>query len=131
VKKWRQDNLRIKLIDTSIPDPDPNRTYSYPVKCYIEISNESPQSVDVRATEFHPNAVTLRKFVREILQVRLGSWCPTPDGVDHIAVLPYQSFRAWVGIDETKFTAAQVRGLKGKLGTLYFVVNGKTMPIQF
>jgi len=59
-----------------------------------------------------------------------GRWFPQPDGVDRIAVLPQQLFRAWVGIDETKFKQDQVNQLRGRIGTLALMVDGKPVDID-
>jgi hypothetical protein len=83
IRKWRRGNVSIKVIDTVVPDPDPNQTLTYPLKCYVEMRNESPQSVEVWIPDFDANLVTLKNFVSGVLQVKLdSSWCSSPSGVE-------------------------------------------------
>jgi len=62
--------------------------------------------------------------------LKLGEWCPEDQGVDRIAVLPGQLFRAWVGPDESKFSQEQVTKLRGQLGTLVFLIDGAALNID-
>jgi hypothetical protein len=94
--------------------------------------NNSSAAIDVRVAGFTPSAVQCKRFVTNVLQLDLpGGWQPNPHGVDAIAVLPGKRFRAWVGLDESRFTPAQARGLKGNIGTLKLVVNGTPVLIKF
>jgi hypothetical protein len=122
LRKWRRGNVSIKVIDTVVFDPDPKKTLVFPLKCYVEMRNESPVSIEVSLSDFEKQSVELKRFVTGVLQVNFNSaWYPSPDGVDRIAVLPRQMFRAWVGIDESKFTAEQVRRLKWQIGEAKFI----------
>lgn len=87
----------------------------------------------MRLSDYIPRTVTLRDLPLEILQLRFREqWWPWPDGVDRIAVLLHQSFRAWIGLDETMLSEGQANQLlsRGQIGTLVFSVNGKPVSID-
>jgi hypothetical protein len=88
------------------------------------------ECANVRVSEYRSRTVTLKQFVVDVLQVKLREWCPTSDGVDRLSVLPQQLFRAWIGLDERKFSEDQVNSLRGQIGTLVFLVDGKPVPID-
>jgi TIR domain len=119
----------IKVVDVAIPPQDKGLNLTYPLKCYVQLRNDSASCIDVHLAGYIPNTVTLKQFVSGVLQVKLGEWYPRPDGVDHVAVLPGQLFRAWVGLDESKFTEDEVRGRSGQIGTLVLTVNGAALNI--
>jgi hypothetical protein len=102
----------------------------FPLKYYVEMINDARKCIAVRVSEYKPNSVTLQKFVPNTLQIELGgTWLPTPHAVDVVAVLPNQRCRAWIGVDATKFTKANVDTLAGKIGTLTITADSK--KIQF
>ena len=104
---------------------------NFPLKCRIQFRNDSVECADVRIYDYKPCTVTLKQFVVDVLQLRLREeWCPRDEGLDHIAVLPGQRFRAWVGPDETKFTEDQARQLIGKIGTLVLRVNSQNVSFE-
>jgi hypothetical protein len=119
----------------SIPAPDYNREppLTYPLKCYVTLRNDASESADVRLSSYQPRDVTIKDFPLDVLQVRFGrEWCPRPDGVDRVAVLPGQQFRAWIGLDERRFDAEKANDalIAGKVGTLVFLINGKPVSIE-
>jgi hypothetical protein len=95
----------IGIVSIEVPprDSTPGKTWTYPVKVYCTIRNDSPMCSDVWTFDYRPGAVTLKKFVTSDLQLELAKkFWPIPDGVDHIAVVPNQQFKAWVGVDDNK-----------------------------
>ena len=66
-----------------------------------------------------------------VLQVQLGTqWLPSDHGVQEVAVLPGQLFKGWIAPDDALYTAAQVRGHLGRLGTLVLKVNGELLEFE-
>lgn len=126
----RRGEPNIKVVDITIPPQNPALRLTFPLKCYVTLQNESTECIEVRVSEYRPRKVTLKQFVLGVLQVNLRGWHPTTDGVDRIAVLPQQSFRAWIGLDEKKFSDVQANELRGEIGTLVFLVDGKPVPID-
>jgi len=125
-----EPNIHLMTVDITFSLADPQgRKLTYPLKGYVELQNSSMSSIDVRLSEYLPEQVTLKQFVSDVLQVNIAGWCPQPDGVGHLSVLPGQRFRGWVGFDETKFTQEQVKALRGKIGTLVFSINGDALHI--
>ncbi len=120
----------ISKVDQSVSVADPAQNRNYPLKCYIQFCNNSPRCVEVRIGDFKPNKVSLKRFVPNVLQVKVHDWTPMPDGVDRIAVMTGQIFRVWIGIDEKLFTDTRVRDLSGQLGTLSLMVEGKRLPFE-
>jgi hypothetical protein len=121
----------IRRVNVEIPPLDLERNPTYPIKCYVTLQNASTECAEVRVSEYRERTVTLKRFVFDVLQLDFrGRWFPQPDGVDRIAVLPQQLFRAWVGIDETKFNRDQVNQLRGQIGTLALMVDGKSVDID-
>jgi hypothetical protein len=102
----------------------------YPLKYRITMQNNTAMVAEVRIAEYRPKRVTLKRLVLEVLQLWFGEWLPAPDGVDRIAVYPQQQFRAWIGIDESKFNAQQVEALRGQIGTLVLRVDGEEVPVD-
>ena len=96
-------------------DPTPGR--GYPLKVYCEMRNNNlVNCADVRVVGYRPDTVHLKKFETDVLQLKIRKWWyPDDQGVDRVAVLPGQQFRAWVGVDENKFTKDQLDGLRKKL----------------
>ena len=103
----------------------------YPLKYYIEVVNDSRKCVEVRVSEFIGNAVSLQKFVQNTLQVMFdGKWFPTDLATETVALLPNQRCRAWIGVDSTKFTRADLERLEGRIGILTLTANGKKLPFH-
>lgn len=100
------------------------------MKCYAEMRNDSRSTIDVQVSHYRANAVPIKKMVLSVLQTRFNRYFPEPDGAERIAVLPRQLFRAWIGIDEAKFTDSQIMNLRGKIGTLVLSVNGEHVNID-
>lgn len=121
----------IRKIDVEIPPQNPALRLGFPLKCYVTLQNASIECAEVRVSEYRARTVTLKQFVFDVLQLGFrGQWFPAPDGVDRIAVLPQQLFRAWVGVDERKFSEDQVNRLRGQIGTLVLLVDGKSVNID-
>jgi hypothetical protein len=123
----------IRVIDVEItfsPKDPQGRTLTYPLKCYVKLENSSMGCIDVKLSEYIPKKVANKQALSDVLQVRFGGWCPSPDGVGRLAVLPGQLFRAWVGLDETKFTREQVENQRGEIGTLVFSINGDVLNVN-
>lgn len=101
----------------------------FPLKVYRTMRNDSTDCVEVLLKDYVAKAVSLKKFVTGVLQVKLREFCPVEEGVERIPVLPGQQFKAWVGADE-KFTKVQLEQLRGKIGTLVFAVNGRRVEMH-
>jgi hypothetical protein len=126
---------RFTTVNINIPPPDYNRTppLRYPLKCYVTMRNDSTICADVRLSTYKPIKVTVKNLPLDVLQLRFGGeWCPRPNGVDRLAVLPGQLFRAWIGIDETKFDGEQAQEHleQGEVGTMVFTINNSTVPVD-
>jgi hypothetical protein len=123
----------IKKVNTritfSLKDPQ-GRELAYPLKCYVDLQNQSMDCIDVSLTDYIERTVPLKQFVTDVLQVNLAGWYPRPDGVGRLAVLPGQLFRAWVGFDEEKYTKEEVQKRLGEIGTLVFSVNGDALHVN-
>lgn len=119
----------IKTIDVTIPPVNTEKILTFPLKCYVQLRNDSSACADVRLSEYKPNTVPLKEFVVDVLQVKLRSYLPSDHGVDRVAVLPGQFFRAWVAIDSAKFSADQLNQLRGRIGTLVLLVNGQQVNV--
>jgi hypothetical protein len=118
-----------EVVDIDIPPQNNGRTF--PLKCYVTLRNASAKCADVRLIKYLEKTVPHKRFVPDVLQVNLANkWYPTPDGVDRVSVLPDQLFRAWVGLDHSKFGEDQVKELRGRIGTLVFSINGKPVNMQ-
>jgi hypothetical protein len=130
---WKQPQFgeaEIAKVAVNIIPVDKGKTLTYPLKCYVQLRNNSAKCADIRLLEYTPNTVTLKAFVLEALQLRMRDWTPSDHGLDRLAVLPHQLFRVWIGVDENKFNADQLERLSGKIGTLVFLVNGKRVNID-
>jgi hypothetical protein len=115
------------------PSPSPDTELKFPLKCYITLRNTSTKSADVQLSDYKSTAVTIDEFPFNVLQVQLGGhWFPNPNGASRIAVLPDQTFRAWVGLDHRNYSREFARELliKGRIGTLVFLVDGKKFNIN-
>jgi hypothetical protein len=77
----------ITTVDLSIPPENKSEVRTYPLKCYVQLRNDSAACADVRIYEFRPNTVTLKTFVVDVLQLKLREWVPKDHGVDQLAVL--------------------------------------------
>jgi hypothetical protein len=122
---------KVVLGEVFVYPPDSKKTLTFPLKCHAVFRNESERCIEVRVQGYEPGLVTLQQFVFRVLQVEMkDGWVPEPEATDVIAVLPKQYFRAWVGVDATRFTADIVRKQFGKIGILTLSVNGRPMPFQ-
>jgi hypothetical protein len=102
----------------------------YPLKCHVEMRNDSSKCIEVRVSDYRPKAITLKSFPPEVMQVRFNNkWFPT-DPVDRVAVLPGQLCRAWIGMDEAKFTEERVKAAQGNVGTLVVSANRKHFSFE-
>ena len=102
------------------------RGASYPLKYYVEMRNESSRCIAVRILRYDSKAISLKAFPQEVMQVRFNTnWYPSDPSAEVVAVLPRQLCRVWVGVDEGKFTEAQVVAVAGKIGTLVVLANNK------
>jgi hypothetical protein len=99
---------------------------TFPLKCTIQMRNDSQQALDVSLADFTPTTVTLKQFVATVLQVQFGSFRCPDEPVERIAVFPGQQFRLWLAVDETKFNETQLKQLpRGQTGTLALRVSGR------
>jgi hypothetical protein len=124
----RELKPQITLVDVAANLPA-NRGATYPVKCYVTMRNDSRISVDVRLHQFKPSVVTLKAFAFDVLQIKVRDWVPAGYQADRIAVYPGQLFRAWLGVDDSKFDESKVNSLRGKIGTLTFMVD--ELPMSY
>jgi hypothetical protein len=120
----------ITKIDVLTVPPDTGLTLVFPLKCYVQLRNDSAVCADVRILEYKSSTVTLKRFVVDALQLKFRTWFPTDHGLERLAVLPGQLFQAWIGVDDGKFNANQVNELRGRIGTLVFQVNGKRVNVD-
>lgn len=130
---WRKDQLlqpKIALTDVTTRPPATEKGITYPLKCRVQFRNDSTLCADVSISGYKPDTVTIKKFLADVLQIKLREWEPSDHGVDRLAVLPGQFFQAWIGVDESKFNAEQVSKLRGRIGTLILMVNGKRLNID-
>jgi hypothetical protein len=123
---WRNQHQftpRFTVIQVTATAPD-RVGLAYPVKCYVELRNDSEGCVDVRISYYRPARVPAKKVLLNVVQIYLGSWVPAgPDEVDRIAVLPRQLFRLWIAIDEQTYTPEKIMDLRGNIGEIVFTVN--------
>ena len=121
----------IKLTGVEAPDPNPAKTLAHPVKIRWTFRNDSPGCVTVRLHDFHPKNIKLEGLPPGVLQVLMGQqWLPVQDGVAEVALLPGQMFKGWLPVEQTLYTAAQVRGHINNLGTLFLKVNDKLQKFE-
>jgi|ERR1035437_415749 hypothetical protein len=103
----------------------------YPLKYYVEMRNDSSKCIEVRVFNYIPEKINLRSFPPEVMQVRFHTkWFPTDPSTDRVAVLPGQLCKAWIGIDDKKFTEAQVRDATGSIGILIVSANNKHVSFE-
>lgn len=76
----------IRLIDVTIPQPDPTLRLTFPLKCYVTLQNASGECSEVRLATYRDQSVTLKQFVTDVLQIKFQNWAPSSDGADRIAV---------------------------------------------
>jgi hypothetical protein len=116
-------------------DAHPHQTpppASYPLKYRIKMRNDSSYAVDVQVSRYLQEVVPLKRFVTDVLQIKLGkAMQPERESVERVAVLPGQQFQAWIGVDETKFDVRTLDALKGRVGTLVLAVNGREIEMKF
>jgi hypothetical protein len=115
---------KISLVQVIATAPAPGPTLTYPVKCYVEMRNDSAGCIDVRLSDYRANRVPAKLKLLNVLQLKfLNAWVPPVVEADRVAVLPQQLFRIWIPIDETRFTADIVNGFIGVIGEVVLLVN--------
>jgi hypothetical protein len=103
----------------------------YPLKLRMQLRNDSTTTADVQLKEYRQGLVTIKGFPTEVLQIRLRDlWYPKEHGAGRAALFSGQQFEAWIGIDESKFTRAQVETYRGTIGALILMVNGQDVEIK-
>jgi hypothetical protein len=135
VRTWslfvRKRKPKISVQSVVATDPPSGVQLTYPVKLYVTCRNDSKFAIDVRMLEYKPKLVQHRQFVPGVVQILIGqAWLPSDHGVERIAVLPGQLFKAWIGVDERQCDAVKVNGLKGRIGTLVLSVNDRPIPFE-
>jgi hypothetical protein len=72
---------KITLMNAHCPpiEPNPPQPLTYPLKCYVEIRNDSTYAIDVRMTDYKRNTVPAKQIVLGVLQVKFNRWFPVPD----------------------------------------------------
>ena len=55
--------MNITKMDVLATPPDKGLTLSFPLKCYVQLRNDSAVCADVSLVEYRPGAVTLKSFV--------------------------------------------------------------------
>jgi hypothetical protein len=119
---------RLEVLATA---PREGEVVMYPVKLYVTCRNDSQFPVEVCLSSYEPALVSHRQFNPGVLTILMGQkWLPLDHGVDRLAVLPGQLFKAWVGVDEKKCDAAKVNESKGRIGTIVFQVNGEAVAFD-
>jgi hypothetical protein len=128
---WRQSQQfspKISLVQVNATEPD-RAGLTYPLKCYVELRNDSEGSIDVRMSNYRPNKVPAKLKLLNVLQLKFSNaWVPTVE-TDQVAALPRQLFRIWIPIDENKYTAQTVNDLRGVIGEVLFIVNGTDIDV--
>lgn len=124
--------ITVMNVDCPPIDPNPPQPLMYPLKCYVEMRNDSADTIDVRMINYKHNTVQAKQIVLGVLQVKFNRWFPVPDASDRIAAYPGQLFRVWIPMDEKgSFTNSAVNSLRGKIGTLILSVNGEEISVPF
>jgi hypothetical protein len=102
----------------------------HPLKYYVEMLNESSKCIEVGIVKYNPKTITVKSFPPEAMQIRFQSeWFPQASQ-PKVAVLPGQSCRAWIAIDDQKFTEDQVKAATGHIGTLIVSANKKQFSFE-
>jgi hypothetical protein len=121
----------IKLTGVEARDANPAKPLSHPVKIGWTFRNDSPGCVTVSLHDFRPKNIKLEGLPPGVLQVLMGQqWLPIQDGMAEVALLPGQMFKGWVPVDQTLYTAAQVRRHMNNLGTLFLKVNDELQNFE-
>jgi hypothetical protein len=103
----------------------------YPLKYYVEMRNDSSKCIEVRLLNYISNKITAKPLPPEVMQIRFYTkWFPTDLSADRVAVLPGQMCRIWIGLDDKKFTEAQVKDAEGRMGRLVMSANKKEIPFE-
>jgi|HubBroStandDraft_5_1064220.scaffolds.fasta_scaffold03954_6 hypothetical protein len=122
---------KLTLISMTVTLSPPAEKRTYPLKCSVFLRNESKGCIDVLLLRYEQEKVPMKIFRQGVLQIEVSTgWVPTDHGVDRIAVLPDENVRAWIPIDENKYTTDEINGARGQIGTLVFKVNGKEERIK-
>jgi len=96
-------NVEIRKIEVLATDPAQGSVLTFPVKCNLTLLNDSQIPIDVRVLGFEPGAVTLKENKVNTLVLQFhGSWWPSNNSVERVAVFPGQQFRAWIAVDDTR-----------------------------
>jgi hypothetical protein len=128
--KFHGRSLKIKTLATPLTYVDQKPPIGYPLKMHVEMRNDCSECIEVRLSGYRPGLATVKRVPLDVLQIKYsGTWTPEEKPEEHLAVLPSQQFRAWIGLDENKFTKEQLEQALGKIGTLVLAVNGRTFDI--
>jgi hypothetical protein len=92
--------------------------------------------INVRIFSYISKYLKVKRFTPGALQLKFqagGGWSPNPSA-DNVAVLPGQTFRAWIAPDESLFHKASFDRLRskmgsGEMGTLVLNVDGQEFPM--
>jgi hypothetical protein len=104
---------------------------TYPLKCSAYLKNESRGCIDVALLRYEQEKIPINIFVPSVLQIAIaGEFVPPHHGADRVAVLPDQQFRAWIAVDENKYSTDEIFGARDHVGTLVFRVNGKEERVK-
>jgi hypothetical protein len=125
--------VKITLID--VYDRMAPTKIPFQLKVYCAMRNDSNRVIDVRISPYMSNELKVISNTPGALQLQFqpgGDWSPDPS-TDNVAVLPGQTFRAWIAPDEALFNKASFERLrgqmgKGQMGTLILNVDGQEFP---
>jgi hypothetical protein len=119
----------LKLIQVYSTPPD-RAGLTYPIKCYVELRNDSDSCLGVRFSEYKSVAIPAKTILLNVLQIKFGSaWVPFPEA-ERVAILPGQLLRIWIPVDEEKYTSDGVNDLRGNIGEIVLLVDGRLMPFR-
>lgn len=117
---------QLKCMSVSVSDPNPELNLIFPLKVFWTFRNDSIGCIDVSFDDYKPLNVTCQSLPMAVLQIQMNQkWLPSDFGVSEIAVRPRQLFKGWIPVDPSLYSATQVRGHIGKLGTIVLKVNGQ------
>jgi hypothetical protein len=132
----KQSKPRVKITLIDVGDRIAETNIPFRLKVYCEMRNDSNRTVDVRFDNYISTELKVTRIVPAALQLKFqpgGGWSPEPS-VERVAVLPGQTFRAWIAPDETVFNKAPFEWLRsqmgtGQMGTLVLNVDGQEIKI--
>ena len=133
VARRSKPRVKIKLIDVNDHMAETDITFRLKVHC--EMQNDSDRMIDVQIDDYIAKELKVMRKTPGALQLKFepgGGWSPNPSA-DHVAVLPGQTFRAWIAPDEALFNKASFERLRskmgtGEMGTLILKVDGREFP---